>query len=102
MRTKEPATNEPAAPAPSGITSIRVVWGEETIHPIQYNGYRVGPLEVTVEVKPGEDPDAVYEKTWAWLDKLGRDQNRRKVEGFLARLAEASKVTKQNMTPRGG
>lgn len=78
------------AAAPQGVKTIRVCWGEEVLQPVQYNGVRVGPLEVLVEVQPGEDPSEVYERTWAWLDALGREQYERKMTGFLGRLKDAS------------
>jgi len=33
---------------------IRVVWGEETLCPVQYNAYRIGPFEVETIVQEGE------------------------------------------------
>lgn len=99
QRIESPAT-EPPVQAPENVKQIRVVWGEEVHQPIQYNGFRVGPIEVLVEVLPGESAAEVYERTYAWLDSLGKDQFRRKVSGFLGRLAEASTITKKNAAPR--
>lgn len=99
-----PAEKQPedqsVIPPPANVKQIRVVWGEEVIQPIQYNGFRVGPIEVLVDVMPGEDAGEVYERTFAWLDQLGKDQFRRKVSGFLGRIAEASTITKKSASPR--
>lgn len=95
-------TDEAPLPAPANVRSIRVTWGEEVHQPIQYNGFRVGAIEVLVDVLPAEDVREVYERTFAWLEELGRDQFRRKLDGFLTRVAEASTTTKRQSSPIRG
>ena len=71
-------------------TMITVTWGEEVIQPIQYNGFRVGALTLTTPVLPNETVTQAYERVWRMLDKLGRDQFKRKLDGFSERLRDAA------------
>ncbi len=99
-RTRVEQPSETQAPQagpqpPKGVRSLTVTWGEEYIQPVQFNGVRIGALEAVVDVPPGADPTEVYEQTWQWLDGLGAEQYRRKMEAFLIRLTDAGKRARQ-------
>ena len=69
--------------------NITVTWGEEVLQPIQYNGFRVGPLTITAPILPGETVLQAYHRLWTMLDKLGREQFDRKLSGWLERVKAA-------------
>lgn len=76
---------------PHGVKSIRVTWGEEVIQPVQYNGFRIGGLELQIDLLPGESPEMAYERGWAILDRIGRKQFELKLKGFAERLGAAQR-----------
>lgn len=86
--------------APEGRPEIRkllVTWGEETHQPIQYNGFRVGPIHVEVEVGPDEDPIEVFERTMAELDAMARIEFQQKLAGFTERRKEAKVYVRKHL-----
>ncbi len=89
----------PDQPPPPGhalhrVRSIRVMWGDETIQPVQYNVFHVGSIEMEVTVNPGEDPAAVHASAYAALEQMGAEQYRLKRDAFLSRLADTAQVVR--------
>jgi hypothetical protein len=78
-----------------GVRKISVTWGEESLAPIQYNTVRYGGITMEVDVPDGADPEQVYLQTWELLDKLGKQQFLRKLDGFLERAKTAGAEVKK-------
>lgn len=68
--------------------TLTVVWGEETFQPIQFHGFRVGPLSMTVFIAPGSDMQVVYRQVWNRLDALAHEQFGEKMAAYLDRVKE--------------
>ena len=75
---------------PLRVTRMVVTWGEEVHQPIQYNGFRVGSIELEIEVAPGEDPRRAYGRAWQLCEQLGARQAELKLQGFLKRLKQSA------------
>jgi hypothetical protein len=69
---------------------VTVTWGEEVLQPVQYNGFRVGPITVSMPVLSGESIAQAYERVWQIVDGLGQRQFQAKLDGWKARLREAA------------
>lgn len=74
--------------APVG-TEITVVWGEETISPVQYNSFRLGGHSIKVVVQPGETAHDAFLRGWAILEEAAEVMFQDKVKGFSERLNRA-------------
>lgn len=96
-RPARPYQGGPGAPV-HGVRQITVTWGEEVIQPIQYNGFRVGPLSMTVDVLPHETPREAYARVWKLLDDIGQEQFAQKLAGFMQR----AKASGQAVRSRAG
>lgn len=68
---------------------ITLVWSEENflVHP--YQGFRVGPITVTTELRPNETYLQAYERIWPQLeiiaDKMFLAKRNKFAEHYLAR-----------------
>lgn len=63
------------------LKTLTLTLGEETLSPHRYEGYRVGPISITIELGPDDTVDDVMTKTLPILKKthdrlfmLQRDQ----------------------------
>ena len=89
----------PDQPPPSGhplsrVRSMRVMWGDETIQPVQYNVFHTGTVEMEVMLRPGDDPAQVHAMVYEELERLGAEQYRLKRDAFLARLADTAQTVR--------
>lgn len=50
------------------METITITYGEDTYNVGQYSGFRVGPFSITLQIKPGEDPNAVFKRGWDILE----------------------------------
>lgn len=87
-----PTKPTPALPG----TTITVSWGEETIHPVQYNGFRFGGLVVTAPVQPGESLRDAHDRIYAELDVIAKLQFKEKLVAYIERLKEAGMYAKRD------
>ena len=81
----------PDGPSVDELT-LTVTWGEETFQPVQFHGFRVGPLTATAKVSEGQSIAAVYRELWLELDALGRAQFKEKLAGMLDRIKQCGKA----------
>lgn len=81
--SKPPATAIP-------VRQLTVRWGEEVHQPIQFNGFRVGNIEMTVDVPDGMTAEEVYREVYARLDRMGQEQFADKLQGWSDRVDEAA------------
>lgn len=65
--------------------TITVTWGEENFMPYAYNGYRVGPLSITTEIRPNETYHQAYKRVWDELELIGREMFLQKRNGWAER-----------------
>jgi len=68
------------------IRTVTVTWGEEVHQPIQYNGFRNGPITLTAPVRDGETVKEAIARLWKELDAIGKELHEVKLKGFLERL----------------
>lgn len=78
------------AEQPMSGQMITVTWGEEVLQPIQYNGFRIGPITLSTPVKEGETVEQAYSRVWAMLAKLGERQFTDKLDTFKNHLREGA------------
>jgi len=71
------------------MKQVTVTWGEENFMPIKYNGFRVGPFAVTVNVGPDEDLGEVFKREYARLEKLAERTFVRKRNAFQLAVMSA-------------
>ena len=67
---------------------LTVVWGEEYFQPVQYNGFKVGPFSLEVDIQQGVTVEATYHAAWIILDQLARKQFDEKLDAYLDRLQQ--------------
>ena len=72
---------------------ISVTWGEEVLQPVQFNGFRVGPISMTAPILPGETPREAYERVWNALNELAEKQFVAKAKTFGDHFAQAKKLS---------
>lgn len=77
-----------------GVRQISVTWGEQVIQPIQYNGFRVGPLSMTADVLPHETPREAYARVWRILDDLAREQFDAALQNFIRNAKAAGQAVR--------
>ncbi len=85
----------------AGRRTIKVTWGEENFHPVAYNGFKVGGIELVVDVPPNQTIEECYEQTYARLDAIVAKQFERKLEGFIERLRTAGQAVKVSAASKG-
>lgn len=90
---EEPST-APTDSAPAGRRMLKVSWGEENFHPVAYNGFKCGGLELVVEVPPNQTVEECYEQTYARLDAIAAKQFEQKLNSFITRLRTAGQAVK--------
>ena len=88
MRRSQGATSPYPVVELVGQIKLTVVWAEENFQPVQYNGFRVGPLSLEIHVQAGESIEAAYQVAWAMLDQLARKQFSEKLDAYLDRLQQ--------------
>jgi hypothetical protein len=86
----------------AGRRTIKISWGEENYHPVQYNGFKCGGLELVIDVAPNQTIEEAYELGYARLEALAQKQFVNKLEGFIARLREAGQWVKVSAASKGG
>lgn len=68
--------------------TVHVTWGEETISPVQYNTFRVGPFAASTVVLEGETISSVTLRLWRELDLVAKVIRKEKAEGFFEVLKQ--------------
>lgn len=81
-------------PEEIGRRTLKVSWGEENYHPVAYNGFKVGGLELMVDVAPNQTIEEAYELAYGRLEKIVERQFESKLEGFINRLRKAGQAVK--------
>ena len=71
---------------PPRVRTMTVSWGEETYQPIQFHGFRVGPLSMTLDIPAGCDLDSFARDAFKRLEKMGNEQFSRKLRDYLDRV----------------
>lgn len=78
-----------------GRRTIKVTWGEENYHPVAYNGFKVGGIELVIDVPPNQTIEEAYEQAWERLEAIvTKQQFPQKLDGFIKRLREAGQAVK--------
>lgn len=65
---------------------VRVVWGQETICPVAYNPFVIGPFEATGYVQPGETIGQAQARIYLELELFAESARQRKAESFATAL----------------
>tara|TARA_Y100000034_G_scaffold66224_1_gene79923 strand:+ start:4363 stop:4626 length:264 start_codon:yes stop_codon:yes gene_type:complete len=81
------------------VKTLTVTWPEETFHPVQYNGFRIGPFSMTVEVPDGQ-LEKVYLIAMKKLAVMAKAQFDSKLEGFTKRLRVSADYVRNSSTKR--
>ncbi len=84
-----------------GRRTIKVTWGEENYHPVAYNGFKVGGVELVIDVPPSQTIEEAYDHAWERLDAIVRKQFDQKLEGFIQRLRTAGQAVKVSAASKG-
>ncbi len=77
-----------------GRRTLKVTWGEENYHPVAYNGFKCGGLELVVDVAPNQTIEEAYDLAYGRLQKIAERQFEGKLEGFISRLRSAGQAVK--------
>ena len=71
------------------VRTLKVTYGEENYHPVQYNGFKVGGIELVIEVPPNMTLEEAHELAFTRLETLVEHQFKRKLDTFMQRLQHA-------------
>lgn len=65
--------------------TVTITWGEETYAPIPYNTFRVGPITITSNVRPGETYAQAVSRVHLELEEIAMQVFLAKRNGFFGR-----------------
>lgn len=77
-------------------TQFTFSWGREHIQPVQFNGFDLGPWEVTLTLRPGESIDDLHLRATEYLDAIADREYKHKLPRFLNRIKDAVKQAKDH------
>jgi hypothetical protein len=75
-------------------TQVSVTWGEQTISPVSYNTFKIGPFSMTTEVREEETDEQAMERVYAALESFARSTYAKKLESFKEAYRAATSATK--------
>lgn len=73
-------------------TPVTVAYGKEHIQPFRFQGFDVGPFEMTVTVREGETPLQAKRRAMAHLVEMAEEEYREKLPRFQARVRESGEL----------
>ncbi len=68
---------------------LSVYYGREKFSPSQFESFEVGGLHYTTTIREYETPEQAFERAHGYLDKMVREQFRRKSRDFAHRRVMA-------------
>lgn len=68
--------------------TLTITAGQEVYKPIDYHSMVVGPLSVTLQLEPGEDPKQAAATVGTMLEEMFEVEFQRKKAGMLRRMRE--------------
>ena len=77
---------------------ISITWGEEVYQPLKYNGFRLGPYTVEIEVKPDETMQQAFDRGWKFLEDQALVMFTAKKLGFHGRVMSVMEIAKQGVS----
>lgn len=73
-------------------TQLTVAYGREHIQPFRFQGFDVGPFEMTVTVQAGETPLQAKRRAMVHLVAMAEEEYREKLPRFQQRIRESGEV----------
>lgn len=73
---------------------VTVTWGEQTISPVSFNTFKIGPFSMTTDVQPDETVEDAMGRAYAALETFARSTYQRKLAAFREAYRAATATTK--------